>query len=160
MQKLKNKVTGEEYLITGAIGVPREIDENTFEVWMHFSVDLGEGRVDTIEVHPESTEYEVIDIPDPEPEPTPEPEPEPEPEPTPEPEPVPVISEPTPEELEAQAAMQARMEWFAKRQALDKMIDEMKQGREIGLDPKPEDLVFMQELGQWINDNRKQEYYF
>lgn len=71
-----------------------------------------------------------------------------------------VVVEPTPEELEAQAKFQAKQEWLIKRQALDKMVDEMKQGREIGLEPTPADLEFMRELGQWVSDNRKSEYYF
>lgn len=149
MQKLKNIATGAEYIITGLIGVPRETkEENVFEVWTHFSVDLGEGRVDTIEVHPESTEWEVIDAPDPEPvveEPIVEPEPTP---------------EPTEEELALAEAQEARNEWFKRKSALAQMIDDMEKGKELGMEPTAEQMAIMTGLAQWVNANLKQEYYF
>ena len=142
MQKLKNKTTGEEFVITGSIGVPREVEENVFEVWTHFSIDLnGDGQIDTVEIHPESTEWEVIEVADvvPEPEPTPEPEP--------------VIITPSADEL-------ARQEWFKRKSALAQMIDDMERARKIGMEPDANQTAIMQGLATWINANMKQEYYF
>lgn len=166
MQILRNKTTNEEYPITGSIGVPREIDENTFEVWMHFSVDKGEGVVDTIEVHPENTEYEVFIAPDP----VIEPEVVPEPEPVVEPEPI-VVPEPTAEELaaqeEARIAMEAeqvfqtaKSEWLQKKQALTTMIDDMERGSKLGINPDETQVAIMTELAQWVNTNMDRRYYF
>lgn len=60
--KLRNTKTKEEYVITGSINVPREIDENTFEVWAHFSVEMNdEGLIATIEVPPVDPEWEVVE---------------------------------------------------------------------------------------------------
>lgn len=153
MQKLKNKVSGVEHIITGSIGVPRETEENVFEVWMHFSVDTdGDGQIETIEVPPINPEWEVIDVPDPEPVVV-----EPEPDPIIEPEPIP---EPTPEELEAQEAMQARNEWFQKKNALAQMIDDMERAQKIGKEASQQQLAIMNALAEWIDANLKQEYYF
>lgn len=155
MQKLKNKTTGVEYIITGLIGVPREVSENVFEVWTHVSVDTNsDGLIETIEIHPESTEWEVIDVPDPEPvieEPVVEPEPEPEP--TPEPEP-----EPTPEEIAQQEAMLKRMQFIDKLKEWDAM---RVAGKFIvaynGTIPEADAQKF-QELTQWLLANMKSEY--
>lgn len=145
MYKLKNKNTGVEYIITGSIGVPREVSENTFEVWTHFSVDTnGEGLIDTIEVPPIDPEWEVIDVPDP----VVESEPEPEPEPTPEPQ----VYQPTPEEI-------ARNEWYRRKSALREKIQELRDGKEIGLTPTAEQLAYLQAEGAWIDENRKSDYY-
>jgi hypothetical protein len=143
MQVLRNKTTNEEYPITGSIGVPREIDENTFEVWMHFSVDLGEGRVDTIEVHPESTEFEVVDIPDP--------EPEVEEVPVVEPQPDPVIEPPTAEEL-------ARNAWLEQWRIYEKANRAMKALAEAGFEPTEDETTQFEALKQWVGTNRKPEY--
>lgn len=60
--KLRNKTTKEAYVITGSINVAREIDENTSEVWTHFSVEMNdEGLIATIEVPPVDSEWEIIE---------------------------------------------------------------------------------------------------
>jgi hypothetical protein len=149
MQKLKNKVTGEEYIITGSIGVPREIEENTFEVWTHFSVEVNvDGKIETIEVPPVDPEWEVIDIPDPEPEPTPEPEPEPTPEPVP----------PTAEQLATQQAFQAKMEFLTKLAEWDaQRVAGLFVTSRGGLISEADGLEFYQ-LEQWLLANWKKEY--
>lgn len=68
--------------------------------------------------------------------------------------------EPTEEELEAQQAMQAKMEWHQKRSALATMIDDMKRAEALGIEATPEQKATMLGLAQWINANMKQEYYF
>ncbi len=142
MQKLKNKVTGEEYLITGAIDVPREIEENTFEVWMHFSVEVNvDGKIETIEVPPVDPEWEVVDVPDPEPEPAPEPEPLP----------VPVAPELTPEEIERSA-------WLEQWRVYERANRAMKALAEAGFEPTEEETARFNTLKNWVGTNRKPEY--
>lgn len=157
MQILKNNITGVEHPITGSLGVPREIEENTFEVWTHFSVDLGEGRVDTIEVHPESTEWEVIDVPDPEPvveEPVVEPEPEPAPvipEPTPE-EPE-IFTLPTSEELLNMSYSERRTVWHRARAILTDMLNLKEISDKTGKAQPVERLAYIEMLADYIDDN-------
>ena len=151
MQKLKNKTTGEEFVITGSIGVPREVEENVFEVWTHFSIDLdGDGQIDTVEVHPESTEWEVIDVADivQEPEPTPEPEQLPEPEPY-------VFS---PEELAVQKAAQDKQEFLQKLATWDaQRVAGLFVTSRGGTIDHADGQAFM-ELEQWLLTNWKVEY--
>lgn len=143
MYKLKNKNTGVEHIITGSIGVPREVSENTFEVWTHFSVDTnGEGLIETIEVPPIDPEWEVIDVPDPAVEPEPEPI---------QPDSLP-FNPPTQEDL-------ARNEWYRRKAALREKIQELRDGKEIGLTPTAEQLAYLQAEGAWIDENRKSDYY-
>ena len=61
--------------------------------------------------------------------------------------------EPTEEEL-------AKTEWFKKKAALNQMIEDMKQGKELGIEPDEEQTQIMQGLADWVNTNMKQEYYF
>jgi len=68
--------------------------------------------------------------------------------------------EPTPEELAAQEASKARMEWHTKKAALATMIDDMDRGSKIGKTPSATQLAIMQGLADWIDANMKQEYYF
>lgn len=141
MQKLKNTVTGVEYIITGSIGVPREINENTFEVWTHFSVDLGEGQIDTIEIHPESTEWEVVDVPNTELAVEPEPEP----------------VEPVPMPIESQEDIDRKL-WLSQWQIYKKAKNAMQELTDAGFTPTAEEATRFETLKTWVGTNRKPEY--
>jgi hypothetical protein len=66
----------------------------------------------------------------------------------------------TAEEIAKREFETAKADWLQKKQALTTMIDDMERGTKLGITPDETQIAIMKNLGDWINANMKQEYYF
>lgn len=71
-----------------------------------------------------------------------------------------VVAIETPEEIATREFETAKAEWLKKKEALTTMVDDMERGKLIGIDADLNQLAIMKNLGDWVNANMKQEYYF